>query len=280
MKYRVLMRFPDRTTLALGTLLLANTALAVPANLKEHYQPIIDRNPFGLKPPPPPPTNNVAPPPVEKPKTEIFMTGIVSIGYPKWPKKVFLKTQEANKKDAIKFYELAEGMENDGIRVLSIDEVNRKVRIKTDTGETLLSFQTHGIAPPAGGAAMPGQPGMQPGQPGMPPPLPGGNPNMPAGPVNQFPQNQNQAQPINNSGVATPQNNFRTIPSRNIRSRLPGGTDFNGGVVTPNVPNGGVPGGGGEQPQLDPAEQYLRMHLDKAAREKQGIPMPPLPPAN
>jgi hypothetical protein len=33
-----------------------------------------------------------------------------------------------------------------------------------------------------------------------------------------------------------------------------------------------------QQPQVDPAEQYLRMHLDKAAKERQGIPMPPLPP--
>lgn len=264
-------------------LLAAKTVVAVPADLKDNYQPIIDRNPFGLRPPPPPPTNNVAAPVPEKPKTEIFLTGIISVGHPVLPKKVFLKTQAANNKKEEKFYDLQEGQEMDGIKILSIDEVNRKVRVMMDNGETLLTFQTHGVAPPAAPAmALAGQPGAMPvpGQPGAPPPLPNarqGGANAGGGyQPSQYPQGQ--PAPINASGTANPQNNFRSIPSRSIRSRIPGNSTYNPGVNQPGNTTG-VPQSQQQQaPPVDPAEQYLRMHLDKVARERQGLPMPPLPP--
>ena len=267
----------------LGGVLALNSAWAVPANLRENYQPIVDRNPFGLRPPPPPPTNNVnQPPPVEKPKIEIFLTGIVSVptafGDPASQKQVFLKTQEANKKDAVQFYALKEGEGKDGISIVSIDDKERRVRIQTEDGETVLSFQTHGVtAPNAQPLPVPGQPGGAPGQPGaIPPPLsPGG-----------IPQPQTAAyQPVqaqsNDNGR---QNNFRSIPSRSVRSRIPnrgfGGNSPSSGFNGGNSPIGAVPGAGGDQapPPVDPAEQYLRMHLDKIQKERQGIPMPPLPP--
>jgi hypothetical protein len=281
MRYLLNMRPILKTAAMLGGVLLVNTALAVPANLRENYQPIVDRNPFGLRPPPPPPTNNVAqPPPVEKPKMEIFLTGIVSIGQPK--KQVYLKTQEANKKDAVQYYALPEGAEKDGIRVLSIDERERRVRVQIDGAETVLSFQTHGIAaaappPLAAPGMMPGQPGAMPGQPGaVPPPLPGAMPGQAMQGGNaQFPQNPSvQPMPAMNTGGNAP-NNFRSIPSRSVRSQTPN-RDFMMG--TPNA-GGGVPGMAEQQaPAVDPAEQYLRMHLDKTQKERQGIPMPPLPP--
>jgi hypothetical protein len=279
MRYRLNMRVVLKTAVLLGGLLLVNNALAVPANLRENYQPIVDRNPFGLRPPPPPPTNNVAPPPVvEKPKLEIFLTGIVSVGQPK--KQVYLKTQEANKKDAAQFYALPEGAEVDGIRVLSIDEKDRSVRVQIDGAETVLSFKTHGIAagapPPLAMAGAPGQ--MMPGQPGaVPPPLPGAMPGQPMGqPGNpQFQQNPSvQPFPTANPAV-NQQNNFRSIPSRSVRSQVPN-RDFMTG--SPNL-GGSAPGMAEQQaPSVDPAEQYLRMHLDKTQKERQGIPMPPLPP--
>lgn len=247
---------------------------AVPANLKENYQPIVDRNPFGLRPPPPPPTNNTAPPQIEKPAVDIFLTGITSVGYPRWPKKVFLKTEEKNKKEP-KFYELGEGQEEDGIKILSIDDVNRKVRVHTDSGETMLSFETHGIAaPPAAGApgAVPGQPG-QPG--GVPQPLPGGIPTPPGNPpaFNQF----RPAQPTAAGGAGSNPSTYRSIPSRSIRSRsATPSTSFDGGTSAPGF-TGGSATPDAQQPQIDPAEQYLRMHLDKVNKERQGIPMPPLP---
>ena len=55
----------------------AGKSLAIPlSELKDNYQPIIDRNPFGLKPAPPPPTDNPTANVKEKPKLEFFLTGI------------------------------------------------------------------------------------------------------------------------------------------------------------------------------------------------------------
>jgi hypothetical protein len=269
MRYRSIMRFPNKAIPLIGGLLLAQAAMAVTVNLKENYQPIIDRNPFGLKPPPPPPTNNITIPQVEKPKIDIFLTGIVSVGYPKYPKKVFLKTIEKNKKDPT-YYDLQEGVEKDGIKILNIDAVNKRVRIQTDSGETMLTFATHGVNPPDA-AAMP-MPGV-PGQPGaVPPPLPGGVPRPTA-----FPHLQTGRPSPTSANVANSPNNFRSIPSRSIRSRLPG-ANYGGGTA----PGLDTPGAAQvqdqvQEPPMDPAEQYLRMHLDKTRKEQQGIPMPPLP---
>jgi hypothetical protein len=253
-------------------LVVARAVQAVPlAELRDNYQPIIDRNPFGLHPPPPPPTNNPTANQEKKPKTELLLTGITSVGHPIVPKQAYFMTKETekNNKSSTNYYALREGVEKDGIKVLSIDEVGRKVRVHTEDGEQILSFETHGIAPPAA-------PGPKPGAPGAPG-MPGGQPvaNQPgAFPV---PQPTVQPQPIYNTGAAatTGNNAVRQIPSRRVRAGADGG-------VSPAVPGGPLPGGnpsaGGAQPQeLDPAEQYLRMHLNRAAAEKQGIPQPPLP---
>src|SRR5262245_2383570 len=139
MQYCTVMRSVYRIMVLLALGLIAGKALAIPASeLKDNYQPIIDRNPFGLKPPPPPPTN--APPPAAKPKVEIFLTGITSIGYPRLPKQAYLMTKEQSKKEPT-YYALTEGIEKDGIRVLNIDDQAKKVRIQTtEEGEITLSF--------------------------------------------------------------------------------------------------------------------------------------------
>lgn len=260
----------------LAVLLSAGSkALAVPAtDLKENYQSIIDRNPFGLKPPPPPPTNNPAANAAkDKPKTELFLTGIVSIGYPKMPKQAFLMTKEQNKKEPT-YYTLTEGVEKDGIKVLSIDDAGRKVRVQTDEGEILLSFQTHGVPPPAAAVTKPGQPG-QPGAPGQPGPGQLGVVPLPGAPGNPQAAAPTPVTPIatpapNNSSVPS---NTRSIPSRRVRAGMDTGM-MNGGGGLP-VP--GAPSGGAVQPEMDPAEQYIRMHLNRTAAEKQGISQPPLP---
>jgi hypothetical protein len=238
--------------------------------LKDNYQPIVDRNPFGLRPPPPPPTNNVTTPVKDKPKTEIFLTGITSIG----SKRAYLMTKEAAGKKEPTYYTLSEGIERDGIKVLSIDEVARKVRVHTvDEGELILSFQTHGVPPPVGGAVpgKPGQPGLQPGQPGyMPQPV--GQPQAIA--PGSLPGNAIPMPQVNNAGVPTTTiPATRQIPSRRVRS----GSVNN--AVTPNVGGGGFSGPGNPtpQPDVDPAEQYIRMHLNRTAAQKDGIAMPPLP---
>jgi len=268
------MRLVLKTAALMLLLAAATAARAIPASdLKENYQPIVDRNPFGLKPPPPPPTNNPSANVKEKPKLEYFLTGITSVGFPRIPKQAYLMTREQNK--STNFYALSEGIEKDGIKILNIDDGARKVRIHTtEEGEMILSFQTHGIAAPA--SPMPGRPGM-PGQP-----IPG----QPGGAVPQ-PGMPTQPQPINaaavqngtmgNAAAANPNaaNAIRQIPARRVRSGVDN-TMMNGGMGGP-LPNAGIPATQQSQPDMDPAEQYVRMHLNRAAAEKQGIPMPPLP---
>jgi hypothetical protein len=270
MHYCRFMRSVLKSAVLIFVLSGAGKALAIPlTELKDNYQPIIDRNPFGLKPPPPPPTNNPTANVKEKPKLELFLTGITSVGFPRIPKQAYLMTKEQNK--STNYYALSEGIEKDGIKILSIDDIGRKVRIHTDEGEMMLSFQTHGIAPPAspkpgmpGAPPVPGQP--VPGFPNQPGVLPGVPTPVQAQPINGAVQPGNTAYP--NAGAT------RTIPARRVRAGTDNST-MNGGAVAP------LPGAGGITPhaqaEMDPAEQYVRMHLNRAAAEKQGIPMPPLP---
>ena len=295
MDYPKGMRLKNKMLLAAGLILAGGSAEAVPAaQLKENYQSIIERNPFGLKPPPPPPTNNIAPP-EPKAKVEVFLTGITSIGYPKFPKQAFFYTREQGKKD-LTYYALTEGNIKDGIEILNIDPEKRKVKIKMENAETLLSFETHGVpiqAVPAAGRPLPGVPGApalptpgqpgygQPGQPnyGQPAPMPAGTPNAAVNynangqPVYGTP-GQNIPQPVN-STVNQGSTGLRQIPSRRIR----GGSQYNSNVQVPGGPGGIGEGGGMQQPQGDPAEEYVRAHLNQAARQREApnIPAPPLP---
>ncbi|MGZ8939111.1 MAG: hypothetical protein ACXW32_07860, partial [Limisphaerales bacterium] len=176
------MRWKNQMLMATGLVLASSNLQAVPvAQLKENYQSIVERNPFGLKPPPPPPATNI-PPPELKPKVEVFLTGITTIGYPRIPKQAYFYTREQGKKD-ITYYAMSEGDGKDGIHVLNIDHQQRKVRVKMENAETLLSFDTHGvpIAAVAAGRPLPGAPGSMPmpgrTQPGVQPlPMPGAAP--------------------------------------------------------------------------------------------------------
>jgi hypothetical protein len=280
MDYRKRMRWIIRRLALLAALLACAKAGAVPlATLKENYQSIIERNSFGLQPPKPPQADK--PPEKEKAKTELFLTGVTSVGYPRLPKQAYFYTREQGKKEPT-YYALSEGESKDGIKVLSIDPQQRKVKIQMDNAETMLSFETHGvpIAPGAARPGMPGAPGLPaPGQPGNQPgvqPLPMPNHAAPGRAMydaNGQPayQHTGQTAPAVNTGfqsAANPQ--LRQIPSRRIRGS--GGQAPNDAIMNPGV--------GGAQPQEqapDLAEQYLRMHLDRASKERQGIPMPPLP---
>ena len=275
MEYRLDMRRTFLIVAALGAAVGSSSVLAVPvAELRENYQSIIERNPFGLKPIPPPVTNNVAEV-KEKPKTQIFLTGITSIGYPRFPKQAYIVTQEQGSKEP-KFYSLSEGDSRDGIRVLNIDPEGRKVRIQMNNQETLLSFQTHGVSTTNAIARVPVIPSIP--VPGTtvrgPVPLP--NAGAPAYQGAQASYGR-PSQPIPQPGINTMQNGsgtaLRQIPSRRMR-----------GVNAGMNPAVGQPGQAliqePQQPQepADMAEEYLRMHLNRQVQEQQsGIPMPPLP---
>jgi hypothetical protein len=269
--------------------LMGSSLQAVPATeLKENYQSIIERNPFGLKPPPPPATNNAADL-KEKAKVEVFLTGLTAVDFPRLPKQAYFYTREQGKKDPT-YYALNEGDGKDGIEVLSIDAQRRKVKIRMENKETLLSFETHGVpvAAVAGKPPIPGAPGIPaPGQPviGQPGSRPGVPSTLPApAPNSAGAMFDGNGQPISpNTAIAqryglesqptTSGTGLRQIPSRRVR----------GGNANMNAPGIPSPGGGDvlQQPQqsqpVDVAEQYLRMHLNRAAQEREGVPMPPLP---
>jgi hypothetical protein len=259
---------------ATGLFWLAQPVLAVPdaSNLKEKYQSISDRNPFGLKPieVPKPVTNQ---PPVQpKSKTTIYLTGITSIGYPEIPKHVFLKTEEEGKKAEPKYYSLEEEQSRDGISILQIDEKNKKVKIRTEEGERLLSFATDGIQAPSN-PAVPGKlPGMQPGAPGVP----AGQARL-SYPVNgrthenlQARINNRAPQPINNRYSPIPANQ---IPPRNVRVPSVGNPALPGG----GIGNTGNMAGQEQAPEVDPALQYLMLKAQAAHDRAQGLPTPPIP---
>jgi hypothetical protein len=277
------MRRTNQIVALLGAAVLGSSAWAVPATeLKENYQSIIERNPFGLKPPAPPQSDKPAE--KEKPKTEIFLTGITSIGYPKLPKQAYFYTMEQGKKDPV-YYTLSEGDSKDGIKVMNIDPQQRKVRITMNNSDTLLSFETHGVKV----AAIPGKPGQPhlpvPGQPNLPQPgvqplpMPAANTGRAAYDGSGQPTYQNANGTVPSPGMNTGLQNTtgtreaRQIPSRRIRG---GGAPQNDVIGAPGM--GGAGAQPQEQPYRDPAEQYLRMHLNRAAQEQEtGLPMPPLP---
>lgn len=279
---------------AAGLLLVTSAIQAVPAEqLKENYQSIIERNPFGLKPiPTPAPVTNALP--EVKPKMEIFLTGITSVGHPRLPRQAYFYTREQGKKD-VTYYSFSEGGGRDGIEVLEIDPEKRKVKIKMDNTETLLSFETHGV-PVTAVAGKPMVPGMQ-GQPGFPqvPGQPGAQPlPMPgAAPVSYDANGQPvyNNQPISQPNTITPGNSInpnagstglRQIPSRRIR----GGSTYNsGGASVPTGP-GGIGEGGQPHEVADPVQEYLKAQANNEFQNQQPplrtsdgrtIPRPPIP---
>src|SRR5262245_33655253 len=71
-----------RTATRLGAMVfLAGTCASLWADAKVNpYEPIVERNPFGLKPPPPPdPDAGKPPPPPPAPLATVDLTGITSI---------------------------------------------------------------------------------------------------------------------------------------------------------------------------------------------------------
>jgi hypothetical protein len=287
MEYRQGMHWKNQMLIAAGVVLASGSLQAVPvAQLKENYQSIVERNSFGLKPPPAPATN--IPPPEVKAKVEVFLTGITTVGYPRIPKQAYFYTREQGKKE-ITYYAMGEGDGKDGIQVVGIDHEKRKVRVKMENAETILSFDTHGVPVAAAGRPLPGAPGSipMPGQrhPGVQPlPMPGAapSPNVSYDANGQPVYNQttydSTGQPVPQVGAQENTYNrgsgLRQIPSRRIRGGS--GAQYNGGMAPPTL-DGGMPQG---QPQqaTDPAEEYVKAHLNRAAQEREkGIPMPPMP---
>src|SRR5688572_13799275 len=241
--------------------LALSAAIWVGAEPKSNpYGPIIDRNPFGLKPPPPPPveTNQEA----ATPPPNVKLTGISNL----FAKRALLEITEQQAParpgqppppgGTVNRPILAEGEAMHGVEVVAIDLEKSRVRILVGGTESELTFE---VPKPSGGPVPGGPPG--PGRPGQP--MASINPNVPAAAAQPTVITPGNAQSTGgggvtlyggggtattgNSGVTTlggtaqvpsplgTENGLRTIPSRTIR--------------TPNNPNPDQP--------VDPAQQQI-----------------------
>jgi hypothetical protein len=258
------------------------------------YGPIIDRNPFGLKPPPAPVVETNQEP--ATPPPNVKLTGISNL----FAKRALLEITEQQAPSrpgqppapggTVNRPILAEGEAMHGVEVVAIDLEKSRVRILVGGTESELTFE---VPKPSGGGPVPGAPPV-PGRPGQP--MASMNPNVPAAaaqPTIITPGNTQSTggggvtlyggggtTAAANSGVTTlggaaqvpsplgTENGLRTIPSRTIR--------------TPNNPNP-------DQQQMDAAQQQALMDLQNQAqqnpptynrRTRQGlqIPQPPMPP--
>lgn len=225
------------------------------------YDSLVNSNPFGLKPPATPPP----PPPKQEevvPKPEIILTGLTTLL--EKPRAYLMTKDQKGQKE---YYSLALNEMEDGLEVLHIDPKQKSVRILNGGVETLLTFATHGIKPPANAAPAQAQPGQ-----------PGGLP---------MPPSANVPSPVR-PGVAGGSPRVRTIPTRAgavpqrpLRTGVNPAGGFSGGGVqyagsTPGeAPQQVIQPQHPEQPEISPEEQAVLLELQRAANPE--IPLPPTP---
>ena len=145
-----------RDLICLVGVLMLGTALRSLADAKVNpYQPIIERNAFGLKPPPPP-TSDVPPPPPPVPLAKVTLTGITSL-FGQASKRALLEIveNEPGKAAVPRKPILREGEHDGSIEVISIDIEKNIVRIRNGGVETNLTFEVQKSAPGSATAAAP-----------------------------------------------------------------------------------------------------------------------------
>jgi hypothetical protein len=278
-----------RKAAVLGALALGAATQGLPADTRQNpYEPIVQRNPFGLKDPPPPVVEG--PKEEQKPPPNVKLTGISNL----FQKRAFLEVTEQGvvakpgqpaPAGLVNRPILAESEAAFGVEVLSIDVEKNVVKIRNNGAESELTFE----APkPSGGPVTPGT-----GTPAYVPPAGGvsaaggqptliGSPNAQTtggGGVTLYGGGAGTAAQ-NNAGVTTlggtssapkidpatglpsplgTESGLRTIPSRTIR--------------TP-----------GDQPQVDAAQQAILNQAQQLRQQQQdkyrsrGTPPSPVPP--
>jgi len=223
------------------------------------YQPIVLRNPFGIKPVPEPIAQVKEGPPVALPK--VILTGITTMFGP--PKALIEITEaEPGKAANIRRPILREGEKDGTVEVISIDPANASVRIKNSGFETNLNFEVAksgsvpgGPPPLASGLVAPNVPPVAGAAPGAHPAAAATFPGMNA--------------PGANGNVSMTYNN---TPGRTGSSVTTYGASAPGDKPLPlRVPRTDVPGVPGYQPNS------AANALQEAARSR-GLPIPPLPP--
>jgi hypothetical protein len=248
------------------------------------YQPIVDRNVFGLKPPPPP-----APPPEPKKEvSKIVLAGITTLG---GSKKVMLKTQTPGKPGQPaqdQYYTLPEGQRDGEIEVVEIDEKNGIVKVKHSGNPVTLDFESNGNKPPVSAApvaAIPGAPGT-PGVVGSPGGIPAPSTGMPGS---------------GTSVPAAPAPSLKPLPTRTLRAPSASIPAAGGGqgltaqapppvqvpVTALNSPQSAA-GSPSRHAQLSAEEQAILMEVEREQLRAKGDPAaslipptpltPPMPP--
>jgi len=156
--FSVMKPIRNQTLYWMGALALLCVAEITRAEVKPNpYQPIIDRNAFGLRPPPPPP-DPTPPAPPAAPAAKVTLTGITSMFGPSSTRALLeIVEQEPGKPATPKKPILREGERLGSIEVVSIDVEKSVVKIRNGGIETNLTFEVAKSSSPA-----PGAPGAYP----------------------------------------------------------------------------------------------------------------------
>ena len=247
-----------------GLVCLASSELACGEAVGD-YQVILERNPFGLKPPPPPP----APPaPAAEPAkpTNWKLSGLTALFKP--PRAMFVNQLPG--KPTPEYLSVPQGERQGAIEVLpdGIDIAAGTVRVKINGEERTMSFKDDGLKAPTG-PPVPTLPGF-PVPPGLNPtpatPLGGGRVPVPAIP------SMPTVQPFRTGVQPAPATPAGVVP-------IPGASSFQRNVRMTPVVAGQNATSPPPAPNVDPAEQALRMEINRKLTEVQVQrgELPPLP---
>ena len=245
----------------MGGLLLACAVQADVTPLPESpYKVILERNAFNLREPPPPtvlPPTNAPTPPVN-----IKLTGVTTnfAG-----KKAWLMIPAAPPKSPNPQYlSLSEGEKQGEIEVLEINEREATVRILNAGVPASLNFKDNGLAAPVAPPVIPGAPGALP--------LPGGvqQPGIRTASATPYVVPTPTSVPTVTAHPTDASTAMRTIPARNVRTTP---------IETASQPQITQPQPAHQQGETDAAVQYIKMKVQEEQGKREGIVLPPAPPA-
>lgn len=257
------------TQCGLLLVVLGCAVASVRADAVGDYKVILDRNPFNLKAPPPPPQAPVTAP-TETP-TDYKLSGITALFNP--PRAMFVNEAIPGKPE---YLSLSEGQRQGNLEVLpgGIDVKAGIVLVKISGKEQPMSFEKNGLKAPVGPPVMTA-PGVPMPRPGIAPvpfmPTPGGT--LP--PPNLVPVTYNNGLTPNPAMAAT-----GAIPPPGVGTAYPSRTPRSGtGAVAIPIANGGNQTSPPPAPKVDPAEQALRIEIQRKLTEVQVQrgELPPLP---
>lgn len=213
------------------------------SDLADKYQAIIDRNPFNLQPLPPPPPPKKEEKPKEEPipleELDLVLAGVSGKN---GEKRVWLAmtlpSLVPEHKPVQRFFSFQENEEQHGIVVKSIQS-NGDVDIEYKGVPVLLTFETHGNKKKT--------------------------PPKKQSPSKSRRLSANKTSSRSGSQTSTSR---KAIPAKKTASAA--GQNRNNSPPLRNLPL--------QPPKLSREEQIVSMYLQKAAAEKEGIELPPIPP--